>query len=201
MRNRKSSTAYWIFRENQGSELVYWGSDSYAELTTDVGKPISLYVRGNYDRQYYFQTHDTGYNRGIKASLRLKPLSNLYFEIGHESRQFLNDKGELRSNNKIGQSFAKIYTCRMRYLFTKNLFTRGFFQWTNSADEFIETEEGFYEYAVWDRISGNVLIGWRFIQGSTAYFAYTEEWDKYETQGFYSANRILFFKISYRWSL
>lgn len=192
----------YLFRSRQGDELVYWGRDIFAEIKTDVGKPVSLYLRWNDDSQYYFQTHTVGFNQGIEGALKLKPLSSAHIEFSYQRRFFLDADHKKMPKEKIGQPDVNILAVRARYLFSKNIFLRGFFQYTNGAEELIPGSIfGLFEYNVWSRLSGNFLIGWRFRPGSTLYFAYTEEWDKRSTKDYRTGNRIFFLKISYLWSL
>jgi hypothetical protein len=204
-RDVEADNYYYYFRTplKKGDELVYWGRDIFAELTTDIGKPISLIIRWNYDSQYYFQTHTTGFNRGIESYLLLKPVSNAFLELGFQNRKFLDSDDQYMPSELVGQSNVQIWSLRSRYLFSKNIFSRIFFQHTNGAEEFVYNDSiGFYQYQLWKRMSANVLLGWRFKAGSTIYLAYTEEWDRRRTEDRYkSANRILFFKFSYLWSL
>ncbi|MEJ2635882.1 MAG: DUF5916 domain-containing protein [Calditrichia bacterium] len=187
-------------------ELRYWGSDFYAEVETDEGKPISLGVRWNYDSQYYFQTHSVGNNEGFEGTVTFKPLSNAFIELGHKRRWFMDKERRFMPLKLTGQPDVRIWTMRARYLLTKNVFSRVFLQYTNGAEEpFWTTNELTGDwvllYDVWDRISANLLIGWRFKPGSTIYLAYTEERDKRIQNSFDLNNRILFLKFSYWWSL
>jgi len=202
-RDVEADNYYYLFRTlpEKGDDLIYWGRDLFAAISTDVGKPVSLRVRWNYDSQYYFQTHTTGYNRGMEGYLLLKPLSNAFIELGFQNRLFLDTDQENMPVEKVGQSNMQIWSLRGRYLFSKNIFSRVFFQHTNGAEEFTPDSTGFYQYEVWKRMSANVLLGWRFRPGSTVYLAYTEEWDRRNTSNYQSANRILFFKFSYLWSM
>ncbi len=183
------------------NQLIYWGRDIFAELNTDPGKIISLYIRWNYDSQYYFQSHTVGFNQGGESSLRFKPLSNAYLEVGYKRRLFLDKNGHQMPIGDVGQSDIQIWTVRARYLLQKNLFSRGFIQYTNGAEKLeISYNPLTLHYEVWDRISANLLLGWRFRPGSTIYLVYTGEWDK--TNGkFHSTNHTFFFKFSYLWSL
>jgi len=183
------------------NQLTYWGSDFFTELNTDPGKMISFYIRWNYDSQYYFQSHTVGFNQGGESSVRFKLLSNAYLELGYKRRLFLDKQGHQMPIQDVGQSDIQIWTIRARYLLQKNLFSRGFVQYTNGAEELnISYNPLHLYYRVWDRISANLLLGWRFLPGSTIYFVYTSEWDK--TNGkFHSTNQAFFFKISYLWSL
>jgi hypothetical protein len=107
-------------------------------------------------------------------------------------------------NDEVGQSNVKIWSARGRYLFSKNIFTRLFFQHTNGAEDFAVQNGSVLiplQYEVWNRMSANLLLGWRFLPGSTAYVAWTEEWDRRDNPAYQSANRILYFKISYLWGL
>ncbi len=191
-------------RSNQ-TELIYWGRDLFCEINTDEAKPVSLKIRGNMDSQYYFQTHSTGMNRGLEVLLRLKPRSNSFLEIEFQSRQFLDDEGILMPGQKVGQPEVQIWNVSSRYLFSRFIFSRLYLQYTNGAEDFSRDPSGQYifplQYEFWDRLSGNILLGWRFRPGSTLYLAYTEEWDQRNIPDFKSCNRILFFKLSYLWSL
>jgi hypothetical protein len=192
---------YRYFRAQKLPELVYWGRDIFAEINTDEGKPVSLAIRWNYYSQYYFQTHTIGFNRGIESALTLKPATNAFLEVAFQRTLFLNQDGRKMLKENVGQSDIRIFAVRARYLFSKNVFSRAFFQHTNGAEAFIpDTLSGYLGYEVWPRMSGNFLLGWRFLPGSTLYLAYTEVWDKYESDNFISANRVVFLKISYLWS-
>lgn len=183
-------------------EYVYWGTDLFAEITTDPGRPISLYLKGNYDSQYYFQLHNSGYNIGVETKLRLRPSSNMHLELGYKQTRFLDKEKNQIDKQLIGQSDIRIFTLRGRYLFTKNVFTRLFYQFTNGAEQpywSMNNNTFQLQYQVWDRMSANLLFGWRYLPGSTLYLVYTEEWDRFPGEKFKSGNRILFFKLSYWW--
>ncbi len=180
-------------------ELSYWGSDFYAELITDISKPLSLVIRRTQNRQYYFQTHSTGFSRGWETFIRVKPASNAFIEMGFQNQQFLDNDMNFMPVSIIGQPKVRIWSLRGRYLFTKDIFTRLFFQQTNGAEDFVKAGS-YYEYQVWDRMSSNALLGWRFRPGSTLYLAYTEEWDKKVGDTYSSTNRILYLKLLYLWS-
>jgi len=190
-------TAYGLRNKNQ---LSYDGRDLNINLTTDIGKPISVTAEFNYDSQYYFQTHSTGYNRGLKTALLFKPVSNGFFELSFEWRQFLDNERKLMPSDSIGQSNVRLYSFRGRYLFSKNVFSRAFVQFTNGS-EFSELQGSNLSYTIFDRLSANVLLGWRFKPGSTLYLVYTEEWDNSLTKNLRTMNRIVFFKFSYLWNL
>jgi hypothetical protein len=189
-------TAYGLRNKNQ---LSYDGRDFHVNLTTDVGKPISISAEFNYDSQYYFQTHSTGYNRGLKTALLFKPVSNGFFEISFEGRQFLDNEKKLMPSDSIGQSNVRLFSFRGRYLFSKNVFSRAFIQFTNGA-EISELQSSGISYTIFDRLSANVLFGWRFKPGSTLYLVYTEEWDNSLSLNLRTMNRIVFFKFSYLWN-
>jgi hypothetical protein len=193
-----------LFGAVKGTELPYSGRDIFAEIQTDIGKPVSFHLRWNDDSQYYFQTHNTGYSTGIEGSVRIKPLPSTLMELGVQNRKFLNDNRELMPTSLVGQSNILILSLRARYLFSRYIFSRLFVQHTNGAEEFQSMNGRVVfplRYEVWDRLSANVLLGWRFSMGSTLYLAYTEEWEKRFTVNFRSSNRILYLKISYVWSL
>jgi hypothetical protein len=198
-RDTENDKFYSFFRPIKRADLTYWGNQIYLQLDSDVSRPISVRLRIDGDKQYYFQTHSTGFNRGFSGFLTLKPRSNSYFEVGYQNRRFLDEERNLMPNDLVGQSNVNIWSIRGRYLFTKNIFSRIFFQYTNGAEDFILVNNQL-QYEVWKRMSTNVLFGWRFRPGSTLYLAYTEEWDKRTTENFLSMNRILFFKLSYLWS-
>jgi len=192
---------YFYFRDRPLNQLVYWGRDIFAEIDSDIGKPVSVSFRWNYDSQYYFQTHTNGFNQGMEGAITLKPVSNAFLEVSYQRGLFLNQDGQRMPNEEVGQSDIRIFAVRGRYLFSKYVFSRAFFQHTNGAESWIVNDStGYYRYAVWPRMSGNFLLGWRFLPGSTLYLAYTEEWEKRISKKFISANRILFLKISYLWS-
>ncbi|RQW07807.1 MAG: hypothetical protein EH225_01025 [Calditrichaeota bacterium] len=157
-------------------------------------------IRWSRNRQYYFQLHDTGYNIGLETSIRIKPLSSANLEIGYQNQRFLDNDMDLMPVNRVGQSDVKIWTFRGRYLITKDIFTRVFYQITNNAENFVQNNS-FFEYEVRDRMSANFLLGWRYSPGSTLYLAYTEEWNERKSQSYISSNRILYIKISYLWSI
>jgi len=187
------------------SELRYYGRDLGFQVSTDVGKPISGTVELNYYSQYYFQTHTTGFTRGINTSLLVKPFSNWFFELHFENRQFLDKDNEFIPIKQIGQNDIRLFTFRSRYLFTKDIFSRAFVQFMNGAEsvsaELLSSGDYALAYTVFDRLSANMLLGWRYNPGSTIYLAYTEEWDNMGVSDLTSRNRILFFKFSYLWSL
>ena len=191
---------------NPADELNYWGRDISAELSTDPGKNVSLKLKWNFDSQYYFQTHTTGYNEGAEAELKIKPNSNSNLDFGFKRRWFFDRDRVRMPVARIGQSDVKISTVRGRYLFTREIFARGFLQFTNGAElpsfVFLPTEQRYQlYYDVWNRLSANVLFGWRFLPGSTLYLAYTQEWEDNLTRQLASTNRVFFFKLSYLWSL
>jgi hypothetical protein len=198
-RDTEDDKFYSFFRPFKKTDLTYWGNQFYVQLDSDISQPVSLRLRVDGDKQYYFQTHTIGFNRGFSGFITIKPRSNLYFEAGYQNRHFLDDGGNYMPNDLVGQSNARIWSFRGRYLFTKNIFSRLFFQHTNGAEDFIFTNH-ILQYEVWKRLSGNILFGWRFRPGSTMYLAYTEEWDQRSTDDFLSINRILFLKLSYLWS-
>jgi hypothetical protein len=198
-RDTENDKFYRFFRPVKKPDLTYWGNQIYLQLDSDFSKPISLRLRVDRDKQYYFQIHSTGYNRGFSAFLTLKPRSNSYFEVGYQNRRFLDNEGDFMSNGLVGQSNVNIWNFRGRYLFTKNVFSRIFLQHTNGAEDFIIVNNQL-QYEVWKRMGINILFGWRFRPGSKLYLAYTEEWDKRTSVNFLSVNRILFFKLSYLWS-
>ncbi len=185
-------------------EYAYWGTDMFAEVITDRGQPVSLYLKGNYDTQYYFQLHQSGYNVGVETKIRIRPSSNMHLELGYKQTKFLDKEKNQIDKQLIGQSDIRIFTLRGRYLFTKNVFTRLFYQFTNGAEQAywgnnpVKNQPQLY-YQVWDRMSANLLFGWRYLSGSTLYLVYTEEWDRFPGEKFQSGNRILFFKLSYLW--
>jgi len=115
-------------------ELSYWGRDIFMDFQSDPGKTVSFRLRWNFDSQYYFQTHSVGFNKGIESAIRVKPLSNAFFEIGLKWRWFLDDQLEQMPAEDVGQSDVRIWTLRGRYLFTKNIFARGFLQYTTGAE-------------------------------------------------------------------
>lgn len=203
-RDTENDNFYYLFRPLPLADLTYWGTQFAVVFKSDFGKPVALHIRADADRQYYFQTHSNGIIRGVETFLRLKPYSNAFLELGFQNRQFLDDEGRFMPNDRVGQSNIKIWSARGRFLFSKNIFTRLFFQHTNGAEDFA-TQNGSIpiplSYEVWNRMSGNLLLGWRFLPGSTAYIAWTEEWDRRNSSSYHSANRILFFKISYLWGL
>lgn len=185
-------------------EYRYNGRDLELEISTDIGKPLSGTLALSYTNQYYFQTHTAGYSRGIDASLLVKPLSNWFFQLHFENRQFLDKENEFVPIRQIGQNDIRLFTFRSRYLFTKDIFSRAFVQFTNGAEsvgaEFLPGGGFALVYSVFDRLSANMLLGWRYNPGSTIYLAYTEEWDKMGVSDLTSRNRILFLKVSYLWS-
>jgi hypothetical protein len=192
-----------LFGFAAGGQLLYWGRDMFIEIQTDIGKPVSLRVRGRSNSQYYFQTHTIGYNRGVESFLHFKPVSNAFLEVGYQTNQFLDGDRNLMPIELVGETSTNILLLRARYLFNKFIFSRLFLQHTNGAEDFVYQGEKVQfplRYEVWDRMSANLLFGWRFDLGSTIYLAYTEEWDKRNTIKFRSNNRILFLKISYLWS-
>ncbi|MFZ0389444.1 MAG: hypothetical protein WAN36_03220, partial [Calditrichia bacterium] len=203
-RDVESDLYYLYFGRSRQPDLAYWGRDYFMQITSDPGKIISGRLNFNWDTHYYYQLHKTGISRGIDGALRLNPLSNAFLEFNYKRQLFLNNNGnELRPEN-IGQPDFQIYAMRWRYLFSKNIFTRGFFQFTNGAEEFVSVQQNgvnILQYDVWDRLSANLLLGWRFRPGSTLYLAYTQTWDQRFSTDFQSSNRILFFKFSYLWSL
>ena len=193
----------YLFGFPSAKQLEFWGTETFVIIQTDLGKPISIELKGTLDNQYYFQTHSTGFNRGFEGSLRLKPASNAYFELGYQKRKFLDDDKKFMPDSLIGQSNIQIYTIKGRYLLSRAVFSRFFYQYTNGAEDFVKDEGKIqfpFRYEVWDRMSANFLVGWRFSLGSTLYLAYTEEWDKRQTINFISSNRILYLKLSYLWS-
>ena len=203
-RDTENDNFYYLFRPLKQPDLTYWGTQFSIVFRSDFGKPVALHIRADADRQYYFQTHSNGITRGVETYLRFKPYSNSFLELGFQNRQFLDDQDRFMPNNQIGQSNVRIWSARGRYLFSKNIFTRLFFQHTNGAEDFAVQNGSVLlplEYEVWNRMSGNILLGWRFLPGSTAYIAWTEEWDRRNTSSYQSANRILYFKISYLWGL
>ncbi len=202
-RDVESDTYYYFFRSlsQKEKDYVFWGRDFFVEVNSDISKPISIRARWENNSQYYFQTHNSGYNIGTKIYVMLKPLSNAFVEAGFENSRFLNSDKELMPISKVGQSDVRLWKLRGRYLFRKNVFLRVFSQYTNGAEDFFRNDStGFYEYQAWERVSSNVLLGWRFKPGSTFYLAYTEEWDRRYRRQYLSANRIIYFKISYLWS-
>ncbi len=200
-RDAETDLYYYAFSRFPENELVYWGRDLFAEASTDPGKPVSGTIRWNWDTQYYFQTHSTGYNEGIEASVRVVPVPNASLELEHERRWFFNRNMQRIPVAVIGQSDNRIWALRGRYLFTKNFFSRLFFQYTNGAEGAYYNNAGMLRYFAWRRLSGNAMLGWRFQPGSTIYLAYTHEWDNFATTKLKSANHILYFKFSYFWSL
>lgn len=195
------------FREEEADilgrypNLLYNGRDFRLSLSTDRGKPVAVQINADIGTQYYFQTHTKGKSWGGNATLLLKPISNGFLEAGFQVREFLDDDGRLMPKTKIGQNQVRLWTLRGRYLWTKNLFSRGFVQFTNGAEDisFIINSNNQLElaYQVFDRLSANILLGWRFRPGSTAYLVYTEEWDRFAGKTLTSSNRTLFFKFSY----
>lgn len=189
------------------SERDYNGRDLSVRISTDVGKPISGKVELNYDSQYYFQIHKTGFSRGLNTSLLIKPFSNWFFELHYENRQFLDNNRNFVPSRHIGQNDVRIFAFRSRYLATKNIFSRAFIQFTNGAGEnpialeFNDNNLLVPVYKPFDRLSANILLGWRYKPGSTIYFVYTEEWDKFNNSKLSSSNRIFFLKFSYLWRL
>ena len=138
----------------------------------------------------------------METKLRLQPSSNLHLELGYKQTRFLDKEKKQIDKQLIGQSDIRIFTLRGRYLFTKNVFTRLFYQFTNGAElpYWIANKNTYQlQYQVWDRMSANLLFGWRYLPGSTLYLVYTEEWDRFPGENFKSSNRILFFKLSYWW--
>lgn len=186
-------------------DLTYDGRDFNFTLSTDIGKPISGTIDLSYGNQYYYQTHTTGYTRGIKSSVLIKPFSNWFFELTYENRQFLDKENEFIPIVKIGQNDVRLFTFRSRYLLTKDIFSRAFIQFTNGAEsvgyEYLPLGDLSLVYSVFDHLSANVLLGWRYNPGSTLYLVYTEAWDNLTTSDLKSSNRTLFFKFSYFWSL
>jgi len=142
---------------------------------------------------------------GLTTSLTLKPISNAFFTFSYERRRFLDDSLKLMPRERIGQSDAQVWIAKGRYLFSRDVFSRDvfsrvFLQFTNGAEQYRWVlVNGNYElrYDVFDRLSANVLLGWRFRPLSTMYLVYTDEWDNYNQPRLTSRNRILFFKISY----
>ncbi len=201
-RDTETDLYYFLFRQYPGRELTYVGTDAYVKVTSDVGKPVSVIIQLSRNRQYYFQLHSTGYNRGLEGYLRMKPLSNAYLEAGFQNKIFLDEDKNLMPIQRFGQPDVKIWSLRARYLVTKDIFTRLFYQITNNAENLYRPDPltPFYEYQVRDRMSANFLIGWRFRPGSTLYLAYTEEWNEQNSKKFISTNRILYIKLSYLWS-
>jgi hypothetical protein len=189
-----------LFGFKSAPQLTFWGTETFIELETDLGKPIAFRVKGSFDKQYYFQNHTIGLNRGVEGYLKLKPASNAYFELGYQTRKFLDKDNKFMPDSLVGQSDVHIFNLRARYLFSQKLFSRLFFQITNAGEELVVKNDKLV-YEVWDRMSANFLFGWRFSLGSTFYFAYTEEWDKRGRENYRSSNRIIYFKISYLWSL
>ena len=186
-------------------DLIYNGRDLNLTLSSDIGKPLSGTLDLGYSSQYYYQTHKTGTTRGIKSSILVKPISNWFFELTYEVRQFLNRDNKFIPIVQIGQNNIRLFTLRSRYLFTKDIFSRAFVQFTNGAEsvgtELLSTGDHALAYTVFDHLSANVLLGWRYLPGSTLYLVYTEEWDNQATSDLSSRNRTFFFKFSYFWSL
>ena len=186
-------------------DLTYNGLDLNFKLSTDIGKAISGIIDLGYGSQYYYQTHTTGYTQGIKSSLLIKPISNWFFEFTFENRQFLDKENDFIPIRMIGQNDVRLFTFRSRYLLTKDIFSRAFIQHTNGAEsvgyEYLPSGDLSLVYSVFDHLSANVLLGWRYNPGSTVYLVYTEEWDNLATSNLISRNRTLFFKISYFWGL
>ncbi len=192
------------YRAQPFKDIVYRGTDVRLSLQTDIGKPVSLRLTLSQNRQYYFQTYSTGYDRGLLASVMVKPLSNTFFELSFERRMFLDDRFRYMPMEAIGQNDAQVWIFRGRYLFTRDVFARIFAQYTNGAEfyEYVQDASGDYylRYTVFDRISANILLGWRFTPLSAAYLVYTEEWNNFRRAQLGSRNRILFFKLSYLFS-
>ncbi len=188
-------------------QLEYSGRDLMIKIQTDQGKALSAFLKWNFDTQYYFQTHTTGYNRRLDVGVRIQPISNGFLEFEYKRTQFLDQNLRELPLDRYGQTDVHLYILKGRYLFTKNIFSRFFIQYTNNADTIVwggfdyEKWRFLPTFIVWDRLSANVLLGWRFLPGSTIYLAYTEEWDNRFTAKLKSANRIVFFKFSYLWSL
>ncbi|RMG63199.1 MAG: hypothetical protein D6715_11515 [Calditrichaeota bacterium] len=184
-------------------QIRYDGQDFSLELNTDTGKPLALRLKLNHDTQYYFQTHTVGFNRGVEGELLFKPISNGFLRFGYQIRQFLDGDRKLMPVEKVGQSNVRLFTLRARYLLSRDLFTRGFVQYTNAAesvDFFLNAQnQPELKYSVFNRLSANFLLGWRYRPGSTIYFAYTQEWDDSLTPHLHSQNRIFFVKFSYLW--
>lgn len=189
------------------TDLTYNGRDLSVEVSTDEGKVLSGKLTLSQESQYYFQIHKTGFSRRIRTSMLIKPISNWFFELNYENRQFLDDNGDFLPIERIGQNDIRIFSFRTRYLFTKNIFSRAFVQHTNGAEkdpfdiELIEPGVFAPRYTVFDRLSANVLLGWRYNPGSTIYLVYTEEWDNFASPDLTSRNRVFFFKFSYLWRL
>ena len=186
------------------NQIRYNGRDLSLEIQTDRGKPLALRLRLNDDSQYYFQTHTVGFNRGLEGELLFKPISNGFLRFGYQLRQFLDASRKLMPVEKVGQSNVRLFTLRARYLLSRDLFTRFFAQYTNAAESvsFFVNNQNLPElkYSVFNRLSANVLLGWRYQPGSTIYLAYTQEWDDSDSSQFRSRNRIFFLKFSYLWS-
>ncbi|MFQ5584370.1 MAG: DUF5916 domain-containing protein, partial [Calditrichia bacterium] len=126
-----------ILNVNSADEFSYNGRDLELSVSTDRGKIISAIVSYNYVKQYYFQLHATGFSQGFNASFYIKPVSNGFFELGYQNRQFLDKDKNFIPSSKIGQNDVRLFFLRGRYLFTKNIFSRTFVQFTNGA-EFIK---------------------------------------------------------------
>ncbi len=188
------------YRVSPLKDIVYRGSDYQLNLSTDVGKPVSVSASAIYASQYYFQTYSVGRTLGGRLALTLKPLSNAFFTFSYERRRFLDDSLRLMPKDRIGQNDAQVWIAKGRYLFSRDVFSRAFVQFTNAAEQYEWVRvNGQYQlrYQVYNRVTANVLLGWRFRPLSTAYLVYTEEWDDWNRTRLASRNRILFFKISY----
>ncbi len=188
------------YRVSPLKDIVYRGQDYALKINTDIGKPVYLSAEVSYATQYYFQTYTVGKTLGLTTALTLKPISNAFFTFSYERRRFLDDSLRLMPRERIGQSDAQVWIAKGRFLFTRDIFTRLFAQFTNGAEQYRWVRvNGNYElrYDVFDRLSANLLLGWRFRPLSTIYLVYTDEWDNYNLPKLTSRNRILFFKISY----
>ncbi len=188
------------YRVSPLKDIVYRGSDYQLKLSTDISKPVSFSASTAFESQYYFQTYSVGRTLGGKLAVTIKPVSNAFFTFSYERRQFLNDSLQFMPQERIGQNDAQIWIAKGRYLITRDLFSRAFVQFTNAAEQYQWVlVNGNYQlrYTVYDRLSANLLLGWRFRPLSTAYLVYTEEWDNLNRTKLQSRNRILFFKISY----
>lgn len=185
--------------------LLYNGRDLMLTFNTDPGRDISLRMSVSDVSQYYFQTHTVGFNRGLKADLLFKPVSNAFFEAGYELRQFLDNRHKPMPSELIGQDNDQIFSLRGRYLFTKNLFSRTFLQYTNGGEQFrfILNSQNQYElrYDVFDRVTADFVLGWRYRPGSTLFLVYTGEWNNLGGGSLSLNNRTILFKFSYLWSM
>ena len=188
------------YRVSPLKDIVYTGQDYTLRVQTDISKPVYFTASASYATQYYFQTYSVGKTMGLTTSLTLKPISNAFFTFSYERRRFLDDSLKLMPRERIGQSDAQVWIAKGRYLFSRDVFSRVFLQFTNGAEQYRWVlVNGNYElrYDVFDRLSANILLGWRFRPLSTIYLVYTDEWDNYNLPRLTSRNRILFFKISY----